>query len=46
MTQPSPHRTLMQLHPEQGLAVVFMTNSEWAKLDRFADLAWRELVPR
>ena len=39
-------RTLMQLHPEQGLAVVFMTNSEWAKLDRFADLAWRELVPR
>lgn len=40
-------RTLMQLAPDvdggQGAAVVLMTNSEWAKLDRCADAVWAVL---
>jgi serine beta-lactamase-like protein LACTB len=36
-------RTLMQLFPKDRVAVVLMTNSEWAKLDTFAAALWAHL---
>ncbi len=36
-------RTLMQILPDEGRALVLMTNSEWANLAPVADLLWAEL---
>lgn len=36
-------RTLMQIFPTERLAVVLMTNSEWAKLDPLATALWERL---
>jgi len=36
-------RTLLHAFPDEGLAVVLMTNSEWAKLDACATAAWAVL---
>ena len=36
-------RTLMQLFPDEGRAVVLMTNSEYAKVGPIADVAWGAL---
>ena len=38
-------RTLMQLRPDEGRAVVLMSNSEWATLGPIADALWRALEP-
>jgi len=36
-------RTLMQLFPKERVAVVLMTNSEWAKLDPVATALWAQV---
>jgi CubicO group peptidase (beta-lactamase class C family) len=38
-------RTLMQFFPDERIAVVLMTNSEWAKLDPLAAALWAQ-IPR
>jgi len=38
-------RTLLQLRPSEGRAVVLMSNSEWASLGPIADAVWQALGP-
>lgn len=37
-------RTLMQIYPDEGRALVLMTNSEWAELGPIARRLWSELA--